>query len=64
MLVLLIEDNRALAAHIIEYLELDDIECDYTERGDHGLELAQQGVFDMIILDINLPGLDGLSVCR
>lgn len=64
MLVLLIEDNRALAAHIIEYVELDDIECDYTERGDHGLELAQQGLFDMIILDINLPGLDGLSVCQ
>lgn len=64
MLILLVEDNRALAAHIIEYLELDDIECDYTERGDQGLQLAQQESFDMIILDLNLPGLDGLSVCR
>ncbi|MGB0467847.1 MAG: response regulator transcription factor [Pontibacterium sp.] len=64
MLVLLVEDNRPLAAHIIEYLELDDIECDYTERGDHGLKLAQQQHFDMIVLDINLPGMDGLSVCE
>ncbi|OOV86081.1 response regulator transcription factor [Oceanospirillum linum] len=64
MLILLIEDNRALAAHIIEYLELENVECDYTERGDQGLELAQQQSFDMIILDLNLPGLDGLSVCQ
>ncbi len=64
MLVLLVEDNRSLAAHIVEYLELDDIECDYTERGDHGLELALQQHFDIIVLDLNLPGMDGLSVCQ
>lgn len=64
MLVLLVEDNRPLASHIIEYLELDDIECDYTERGDHGLKLAQQQHFDIIILDLNLPGMDGLSICE
>ena len=64
MQVLLVEDNRSLASHIIEYLELDDIECDYTERGDHGLELALQQHFDIIILDLNLPGMDGLSVCK
>lgn len=64
MLVLLVEDNRALAEHILEYLALDDIECDYAARGDHGLKLAQQQAFDIIVLDINLPGLDGLSVCK
>jgi DNA-binding response OmpR family regulator len=64
MLVLLVEDNRQLAAHIVEYLELDDIECDYAERGDHGLKLAQQGDFDVIVLDLNLPGMDGLSICQ
>lgn len=64
MLVLLIEDNRALATHIFEYLEMEDIDCDYSERGDHGLELAQKTDFDMIILDLNLPGMDGLSVCK
>ena len=64
MLVLLVEDNRQLAAHIVEYLELDDIECDYAERGDHGFKLAQQGDFDVIVLDLNLPGMDGLSICQ
>ncbi len=64
MLVLLVEDNRSLASHIVEYLELDNIECDYTERGDHGLELAMKQHFDIIILDLNLPGMDGLSVCE
>ena len=64
MLVLLVEDNRQLAAHIVEYLKLDDIECDYAERGDHGLKLAQQGDFDVIVLDLNLPGMDGLSICQ
>ena len=64
LLVLLVEDNRQLAANIIEYFEGDDIECDYAERGDHGLQLAQQEQFDAIILDINLPGLDGLSICQ
>lgn len=64
MLVLLVEDNRPLATHIIEYLELDDIECDYTERGDHALKLARHQHFDIIVLDINLPGIDGLSVCE
>ena len=63
MHALLIEDNRQLAAHIIEFLELENIVCDYAERGDHGLSLAQQGKFDVIILDINLPGLDGISLC-
>lgn len=64
MLVLLVEDNRSLASHIVEYLELDDIECDYAERGDHGLELALQQHFDLIILDLNLPGMDGINVCK
>ena len=64
MLVLLVEDNRQLAVHIVEFLELDEIECDYSERGDHGLTLAQQGNFDVIILDINLPGMSGLQICE
>lgn len=64
MLVLLVEDNRPLAAHIIEYLELEEIKCDYAESGDLGLALAQQHKFDLIILDINLPAMDGLSICK
>lgn len=64
MLALLIEDNRQLATNIIEYLSFDGIECDYAERGDQGLSLAQENHFDIILLDLNLPRLDGLSVAK
>ena len=37
MLVLLAEDNRDLAASVLDYLEMNDFECDYAERGDHAV---------------------------
>lgn len=64
MLALLIEDNRQLASNIIEYLAFDDIECDYAERGDQGLALAQETPFDIILLDLNLPRLNGLTIAK
>ena len=64
MVVLIVEDNRSLAANMIEYLEAEGFECDYAERGDHGLKLAQSESFDAIVLDVMLPGLDGMSVCQ
>lgn len=64
MLALLIEDNRQLASNIVEYLAFDDIECDYAERGDQGLALTQETQFDIILLDLNLPRLDGLTIAK
>lgn len=64
MLILIIEDNRPLASNIIEYLESEGFDCDYAERGDHGLELASNGNYDAIILDIMLPKLNGLQLCQ
>jgi len=64
MLALLIEDNRQLASNIIEYLAFDNIECDYAERGDQGLALAQETPFDIILLDLNLPRLNGLTIAK
>lgn len=63
MLVLVVEDNRDLAQNIIEYLEYHDIECDWANRGDQGLTLATEHKFDAIILDLNLPKMDGTDVC-
>lgn len=64
MLVLLVEDNRLLAKNIIHYLELNDIETDYSET----LAQAEQAIikrnFDAIILDLNLPDGDGISACK
>lgn len=63
MLVLLIEDHRLLAQNIMDYLESEQINVDYAANGIQGLTLATTQSYDAILLDINLPGLDGFSVC-
>ena len=64
MLVMLVEDDRNLADAVIEYLELDDIECDYADNGSSALELLEQSDHEVLVLDINLPKMDGLAVCE
>lgn len=64
MLILLIEDHRLLAETIIDYLSSEAIEVDYAATGLHGLALATQNPYDALILDINLPDIDGFSVCQ
>lgn len=62
--VLIIEDD----ANIIELLQihLKDLHCEVeaTQNGSEGLQLAVTQSFDLIILDLMLPGTDGLDVCR
>lgn len=62
--VLLVEDDRDLADTVIQYLELEGIRCDYASNGLAGLELISKNHYDTILLDLNLPRLDGLSVCQ
>ncbi|HCS26305.1 MAG TPA: two-component system response regulator [Spongiibacteraceae bacterium] len=64
MLVLVVEDNRQLGTNIVEFLESEGFECDYSDRGDQAAFLAAEQHYDMIVLDVMLPGLDGLSVCK
>ena len=64
MLVLLAEDNRDLAASVLDFLEMQGFDCDYAERGDHALQLVQENHYDALILDIMMPGMDGLNVCE
>ncbi len=61
---LLIEDDYALAQTIIDYLELENIHCDYADNGVHALKLLQDNTYHTIILDINLPRLNGFLVCE
>ncbi len=63
-LVLLVEDNHDIAAMLCDHLELSGYEVDYAADGVTGLHLAVTGGFDAIILDLMLPGMDGLDVCR
>lgn len=64
MLALIIEDNHMLAENMIEYLESHAIECDYASNGCQGLALALENTYSAIILDIMLPGNDGISICQ
>lgn len=64
MLVLLVEDNRLLAKNIIQYLELNEIECDYAETLERAEDSIFNNKFDAIILDLNLPDGDGITACK
>jgi len=63
-LILLIEDHHDIAAMVCEHLEFRGHEVDYAADGVTGLHLAVTGEFDAIILDLMLPGMDGLEICR
>lgn len=62
--VLLIEDNRDLATTLWDYLEQHGFAVDHAYDGMTGLRLALTGTHDLIVLDLGLPRLDGLEVCR
>ncbi|MCC6170875.1 MAG: response regulator transcription factor [Gammaproteobacteria bacterium] len=62
--VLLIEDHRDIAEMIVEFLEGRGCVVDYAGDGITGLHLAVTNPYDVIVLDVMLPGLDGLALCR
>lgn len=64
MKVLIIEDNKAIAENIQKYLVLEDIESKVAHHGIFGLEIAKKQDFDVIILDLMLPGIDGIQICK
>ncbi len=64
MKILIIEDDVELSAAMADYLELQGMECDFAYNGKSGVLLAEQNEFDVIILDLNLPKLDGFGVCE
>jgi len=63
MLVLFVEDERDLAQLTIEFLELEDIECDYADNGEMALNLLSSNVYDVIVLDVNMPKMNGFTLC-
>ncbi|WDP88845.1 MAG: response regulator transcription factor [Desulfobacter sp.] len=64
LFLLLVEDNFDLAATIVQYLELEGMVCDHAASGEAGLNLARENQYDVLLLDIMLPRLDGLGVCE
>ncbi|MBT8768789.1 response regulator transcription factor [Metapseudomonas boanensis] len=64
MRILLVEDNHDILANMVDYLELKGYVVDCARDGLSGLHLATSEHYDLIVLDIMLPGLDGYSLCR
>lgn len=62
--ILIIEDEEAIADLEKDYLELSEFEVEIENSGDTGLQKALSKDFDLVILDLMLPGLDGFEVCR
>lgn len=63
MKVLIVEDTQDLATNLVRFLSLKGIQSDVSFDGRDGLHKAATKYYDAIILDINLPGIDGLEVC-
>ncbi|MHC5349725.1 response regulator transcription factor [Metapseudomonas furukawaii] len=64
MRILLVEDNPDILANMADFLELKGYGVDCARDGLSGLHLATREHYDLIVLDIMLPGLDGYDLCR
>jgi len=64
MRLLIVEDDQKLAGVLKKGLSEEGFEVSCAADGDSGLKMAQDKTFDCILLDVMLPGRDGLSVCR
>ncbi len=64
MRILVVEDNPDILANILDYLTLKGYGVDCAQDGLSGLHLAATAHYDLIVLDIMLPGLDGYQLCK
>ena len=62
--ILLVEDELSLAEGIKLNLEMEGLPCEWTTRGDDALKRILQDNYDLVILDVMLPGMDGMALCR
>ena len=61
---LIVEDEPNIRELVALHLSLEGLTCTQTGDGNEALRLAKDGPFDLIVLDLMLPGLDGVTVCR
>lgn len=64
MKILLIEDDRAVAGSVAELLRSKGFEVELCHDGESGVEYAELGIYDLLIMDVMMPGMDGLQVAR
>jgi DNA-binding response OmpR family regulator len=61
---LLVDDDRDLARLLTDYLGTHDVAVTHVEDGPRGLAALMTNAFDVVLLDVMLPGIDGFEVCR
>ena len=61
--LLIVEDNRDILASVVDYLELKGFSVDAIENGQAARALIQANHYDLVVLDIGLPGMDGFTLC-
>ncbi|MEO8202957.1 MAG: response regulator, partial [Betaproteobacteria bacterium] len=64
MRILIVEDDTSLATGIGRILEAEGYAVDLMRTGEHAAMAARQESFDLVILDVGLPGIDGFEVLR
>ena len=64
MRILLVEDEKPLSAAIVKMLEQEHFALEAAYTGPDGLDCALSGIYDAIVLDVMLPGMDGFAVLR
>src|ERR1044071_8559970 len=62
--ILLVEDESAFAIGIVDRLRAEGYEVECAPTGPAGYEMARGGSFDLIVLDVMLPGKNGFDICR
>ena len=62
--ILVVEDEIAIRTGLIDLLVFHGYEVDAAEEGNDGLQKSQSGKYDLILLDIMLPGIDGYEICN
>ena len=62
--ILIVEDDSEIALLERDYLEIEGLESDVVSDGESAVSAALSGGYDLVLLDLMLPGLNGYDVCR
>lgn len=62
--ILLVEDDIDLASSTADFLALENITCDHAYNGQSGLKLATENSYQVLVLDLMLPRMDGITLCE
>ena len=62
--ILIVEDEIAIRTGLVDVLVFHGYDVDFAEHGEEGLSKALSGLFDLVLLDVMLPGINGFEICN